>query len=57
MPGVTSSSYDVSADGERFLMVRDDTPPDASRIIVVLNWAEEVKAKERARLKDAAAAR
>jgi Tol biopolymer transport system component len=55
MPGVTSSSYDVSADGERFLMVRDDAPPDASRIIVVLNWAQEVKAKERAKLNDAAA--
>jgi serine/threonine protein kinase len=57
MPGVASSSYDVSADGERFLMVRDDAPPDASRIVVVLNWAEEVKARERAKLAEAAAAR
>jgi hypothetical protein len=47
----------VSADGERFLMVRDDAPPDASRIVVVLNWAEEVKARERAKLAEAAAAR
>ena len=56
MPGVASSSYDVSADGERFLMIREDAPPDASRIVVVLNWAEEVKAKERAR-KEAEATR
>ena len=55
MPGVASSSYDVSADGERFLMVREDAPPDASRIVVVLNWAEEVKAKERARMEAEAA--
>ena len=48
MPGVASSSYDVSADGERFLMVREDAPPDATRIVVVLNWGEEVKARERA---------
>jgi serine/threonine-protein kinase len=56
MPGVASSSYDVSADGERFLMIRENAPPDASRIVVVLNWAEEVKAKERAR-KEAEATR
>ena len=56
MPGVASSSYDVSADGERFLMVRQDGPAYASRIAVVLNWVEEVKAKERAH-KEAQAAR
>jgi serine/threonine-protein kinase len=58
MPGVASASYDVSADGQRFLMVREDGPAYSSRIIVVLNWAEEVKAKERARMEaDAARAR
>jgi serine/threonine-protein kinase len=57
MPWVGSSNYDVSADGQRFLMVREDGPADASRIIVVLNWAEEVKAKERARLEEATRAR
>jgi eukaryotic-like serine/threonine-protein kinase len=57
MPGVASSSYDVSADGERFLMVRENAPPDATRIVVVLNWAEEVKAKERARLAETGGAR
>jgi Tol biopolymer transport system component/tRNA A-37 threonylcarbamoyl transferase component Bud32 len=40
-------SYDVSADGKRFLMVRDaagDTN-GAQSIVVVSHWAEEVKAK------------
>ncbi|HUP40939.1 MAG TPA: protein kinase [Vicinamibacterales bacterium] len=46
MPGVTSSSYDVTADGRRFLMVRDDDAEIVStKIVVVLNWAEELKAK------------
>ncbi|HET7697608.1 MAG TPA: protein kinase [Vicinamibacterales bacterium] len=48
MPGVASASYDVSADGQRFLMVREDYPAGATQIVVVLNWAEEVKARERA---------
>ena len=49
MPGVSSSNYDVSADGQRFLMVRDDDASVfATRIVVVLNWAEHVKARERA---------
>jgi eukaryotic-like serine/threonine-protein kinase len=45
MPGVSSSNYDVTPDGQHFLMVRDDDRAGASRIIVVVNWAEEVKAK------------
>jgi len=44
MPGVSSSSYDVTADGQRFLMVRDDDIATAStRVVVVMNWAEELK--------------
>ena len=40
-------TYDVSADGRRFLMlkdvsVRDDTPP-AQSITVVQNWVQELK--------------
>ena len=38
--------YDVSADGRRFLTVRDkgdSTSPPASQMIVVLNWSEELK--------------
>jgi eukaryotic-like serine/threonine-protein kinase len=44
MPGVTSSNYDVTPDGQRFLMVRDDDVGVASsRVVVVMNWAEELK--------------
>jgi serine/threonine-protein kinase len=50
MPGVSSSNYDVSADGRRFLMVRDDEgAATATRIVVVLNWVEHLKAIERGR--------
>jgi serine/threonine-protein kinase len=41
-----SQSYDVSPDGQRFLMVRS-TPPD--RIVVTLNWLEELKRAEQSR--------
>jgi hypothetical protein len=39
--------YDVSADGQRFLMIKDDSAKaDASvQIIVVQNWTEELKSK------------
>ena len=44
MPGVTSSNYDVTADGQRFLMVRDENAAiAATRIVVVLNWPEELR--------------
>jgi serine/threonine-protein kinase len=43
MPGVASSNYDVTADGQRFLMVRDDDDVSSTRIVVVLNWVEELK--------------
>lgn len=57
MPGVSSSNYDVTADGQRFLMVRDDDQDAYStKIVVVLNWAEQVKALERARSRPAASA-
>jgi Tol biopolymer transport system component len=50
MPGVSSSNYDVTADGQRFLMVRDDDQSVSStKIVVVLNWVEHLKAIERAR--------
>ena len=45
---VTGRSYDVSPDGSRFLMIKND-PEDISRfpkpspIFVVLNWFEELK--------------
>jgi hypothetical protein len=55
MPGVNSSSYDVTADGQRFLMVRDEDVTPATKIVVVLNFAEEVRAKDRARSQNAMA--
>jgi serine/threonine-protein kinase len=43
-PGLTSSNYDVTADGQRFLMVRDDDiEKETSReIILVQGWAGEL---------------
>ena len=56
MPGATASNYDVTADGQRFLMVRDDDAAIAEKkIVVVVNWAEEVKRIERSRSGAAAA--
>jgi hypothetical protein len=49
MPGVSSSNYDVTADGQRFLMVRDeDASAFATKIVVVVNWVEHLKSLERA---------
>ena len=36
--------YDVTADGQRFLMVKDnDQKMYATKIVVVVNWVEELK--------------
>lgn len=44
MPGPASSNYDVTPDGQRFLMVQDDLSwAPANRIVVVLNWTEELR--------------
>jgi dipeptidyl aminopeptidase/acylaminoacyl peptidase len=41
-PGTTSSNYDVTPDGERFLMIKqDETAP--AQINVVLNWTAELQ--------------
>ena len=45
LPGVSSSNYDVTLDGQRFLVVRYDDRVAAKRIVVKLNWAEELKGK------------
>ena len=44
-PGATSSNYDVTADGQRFLMIKDEAPDTAvsKQILVALAWADEVK--------------
>ena len=42
-PGVSSSAYDVTADGERFLMIKDLTQDVGStNVVVVLNWTGEL---------------
>jgi serine/threonine-protein kinase len=44
--GTTTTSYDVSPDGQRFLMIREtDQKMYATKIVVVLNWMEELKRK------------
>jgi hypothetical protein len=48
-PGVSSANYDVSADGQRFLMIKDnDQDVGSTSIVVVLNWAEEMRRAARA---------
>ena len=42
-----SPQYDVSADDQRFLMLRPLPGPDPDRLIVVENWFDELKAKSR----------
>ena len=39
------ANYDVTPDGQRFLMIRKEEEPAPTRIRVVPNWAEELKAK------------
>jgi serine/threonine-protein kinase len=43
-PGATSSNYDVTADGKRFLMVKDEDPDRATskQAVVVLGWVAEL---------------
>ena len=43
--GNDSRMYDVSPDGKRFLMLKQDVSPNqpAARIVVVQNWLEELK--------------
>lgn len=43
-PGATSSNYDVTADGKRFLMIKDEDQDRAAskQLVVVLAWANEL---------------
>jgi serine/threonine protein kinase len=45
---VAFRSYDVSPDGRRFLMIKESAPVQPTtaqpRVVVVLNWLEELKA-------------
>jgi serine/threonine-protein kinase len=41
---VTARTYDISPDGRRFLMIESaEAPINAGGIVVVLNWADELK--------------
>jgi Tol biopolymer transport system component len=43
LPGATSSNYDVTADGARFLMIQDDQDQAISRqVVVVQGFADEL---------------
>jgi hypothetical protein len=39
---LTGATYDVTADGQRFLMVKEE-PPSPTQINVVVNWFEKLK--------------
>ena len=45
--GLAGRAYDVSADGQRFLMLKDvisaDPASSQARIVLVQNWFEELK--------------
>jgi serine/threonine-protein kinase len=43
--GDTGRTYDVSSDGQRFLMIKATGADQAPTMVVVLNWLEELKAK------------
>jgi serine/threonine protein kinase len=44
MPGPTSANYDVTPDGERFLMIEDASPnAECERLRLVSNWSLELK--------------
>ena len=36
-------NYDVSADGQRFLIVKPRTEEEGREVVVILNWFEELK--------------
>jgi len=50
-PGPTSSNYDVTADGKRFLMIKDEAPDTAvsKQIVVVLGWADDLTRIEKSK--------
>src|SRR5687767_13375710 len=47
LPGIQGRMYDVSRDGQRFLMIRggdsDEQAAPPPQIVVVQNWFEELK--------------
>jgi hypothetical protein len=46
-PNPPVPAFDLSPDDKRFLMLRETTPTERNELIVVENWAEEMKARSR----------
>jgi serine/threonine-protein kinase len=46
---IQGKNYDVTPDGQRFLMVRTEAPTVANEVTVVLNWAEELTSRLKAK--------
>jgi len=46
---IQGKNYDVTVDGQRFLMVRTDDPAPPKEITVVLNWMDDLKSRMSAR--------
>lgn len=43
-PGVSEGNYDITPDGQRFLMIKDkDMDVYSTKLVVALNWARELK--------------
>ena len=42
---LAAATYDVSADGQRFVMIKEEQTSSATQINIVLNWFEELKQK------------
>jgi hypothetical protein len=50
MPGAASANYDVTADGQRFVMIEDkDQDAVARQVNIILNFAELIRRTEEAR--------
>jgi serine/threonine-protein kinase len=47
--GATVMNFDISPDGKRFLMLKNETPAGAATFVVVGNWFEELKRRVPAR--------
>jgi serine/threonine-protein kinase len=43
--GATYANYDVTPDGQSFVMVRTDEELASTRLVVVLNWFEELRSR------------
>ena len=35
-------NYDISLDGERFLIIKESKSADSTKFVIVLNWFEEL---------------